>query len=65
MNEPAVDALGPHDVDVRLAVFNRKVWALGSAGVEVPLTLYRDGLTFEVWVNSSERAKFLKAPRMH
>jgi len=48
-----------------LAAFYRKVWALGSAGVEVPLTLYRDGLTFDVRVNSSERAKFLKAPKMH
>ena len=43
----------------------RKVWSLGHAGVEVPLTLHRDGLTFEVRVNSSDRAKLLKAPRMH
>ena len=35
------------------------------AGVEVPLTLYREGVTFDVRVNSSDRAKFLKAPRMH
>ena len=48
-----------------LAQFYRKVWSLGQAGVEVPLTLYRDGVTFEVRVNSSDRAKFLKAPRMH
>ena len=48
-----------------LAQFYRKVWALGSAGVEVPLTLYRDGVTFDVRVNSSDRAKFLKSPRMH
>jgi S1-C subfamily serine protease len=48
-----------------LAQFYRKVWSLGEAGVEVPLTLYRDGVTFEVRVNSSDRAKFLKAPRMH
>jgi S1-C subfamily serine protease len=48
-----------------LAGFYRKVWSLGQAGVEVPLTLYRDGVTFEVRVNSSDRAKFLKAPRMH
>jgi len=48
-----------------LAAFYRKVWALGNAGVEVPLTLYRDGVSFDVRVNSSERAKFLKAPRMH
>jgi S1-C subfamily serine protease len=48
-----------------LAGFYRRVWALGQAGVEVPLTLYRDGVTFDVRVNSSDRAKFLKAPRMH
>ena len=48
-----------------LASFYRKVWALGQAGVEVPLTLYRESVTFDVRVNSSDRAKFLKAPQMH
>jgi len=48
-----------------LAELYRKVWSLGTAGVEVPLTLYRDGVTFDVCVNSSDRAKFLKAPRLH
>ena len=48
-----------------LAGFYRKVWSLGQAGVEVPLTLYREGMTFDVAVNSSDRAKFLKTPRMH
>jgi S1-C subfamily serine protease len=48
-----------------LAAFYRKVWSLGEAGVEVPLTLYREGVTFDVGVNSSDRAKFLKAPRLH
>ena len=48
-----------------LAGFYRKVWALGQAGAEVPLTLYREGVTFDVRVNSSDRAKFLKTPRMH
>ena len=48
-----------------LAAFYKKVWALGHAGVEVPLTLYREGVTFDVQVNSSDRAKFLKAPRLH
>jgi S1-C subfamily serine protease len=48
-----------------LASVYRKVWALGSAGVEVPLTLYRDGVTFDVRVNSSDRTKFLKSPRLH
>ena len=48
-----------------LGGFYRKVWALGNSGVEVPLTLYREGVTFDVRVNSSDRMKFLKAPRMH
>jgi len=48
-----------------LSAFYRKVWSLGEAGVEVPLTLYREGVTFDVAVNSSDRAKFLKAPRVH
>ncbi len=45
--------------------FYRKVWSLGEAGVEVPLTLYREGVTFDVAVNSSDRAKFLRTPRLH
>jgi S1-C subfamily serine protease len=48
-----------------LAQFYRKVWSLGQAGVEVPLTLYREGVTFEVRVNSSDRARFLKGPKLH
>ena len=48
-----------------LAAFYRKVWSLGHAGVEVPLTLYREGVTFDVRVDSSDRAKFLKGPRLH
>lgn len=57
-------AVAGHDV-TDLGGFYRRVWALGQAGVEVPLTLYREGVTFEVRVNSSDRAKFLKGPRMH
>jgi S1-C subfamily serine protease len=48
-----------------LAQLYRTVWALGPAGVDVPLTLYREGDTFDVAVKSSDRAKFLKAPRLH
>ena len=48
-----------------LAQFYRKFWALGPAGVDVPLTLYREGDTFNVSVKSSDRAKFLKAPKLH
>jgi S1-C subfamily serine protease len=48
-----------------LAGFYRLVWSLGNAGVEVPLTLYREGVTFDVRVNSSDRTKFLKGPQLH
>jgi S1-C subfamily serine protease len=47
------------------AAFYRKLWALGPAGVDVPLTLYREGDTFDVTVKSSDRARFLKGPRLH
>ncbi len=48
-----------------LAALYRRIWSLGSAGVEVPLTLYREGVTFDVRVNSSDRTKFLKGPSLH
>ena len=48
-----------------LGGFYRRVWALGTAGVEVPLMLYREGVSFEVRLNSSDRQKFLKGPRLH
>ena len=47
------------------ATFYRKLWALGDAGVDVPLTLYREGETFDVVVTSTDRAKLLKKPRLH
>jgi S1-C subfamily serine protease len=47
------------------ADFYRKVWSLGTAGVEVPLTLFSGGATFDVVLHSSDRAKFLKRPRLH
>jgi S1-C subfamily serine protease len=48
-----------------LAGFFRRIWAQGSAGVEVPLTVYRDGETMNVRVKSSERNRFLKGPSLH
>ncbi len=48
-----------------LAGFFRKVWSLGKAGVEVPLTIYRDGRTFEPRVTSGDRNRFLKGPSLH
>jgi S1-C subfamily serine protease len=57
----AVDGEDVHD----LAGLYRRIWSLGDAGVEVPLTIYRDGDTFDVRVNSGDRMKFLKAPKLH
>ena len=45
--------------------FYRKLWSLGSAGVDVPLTVHHEGVTFDVTLSSTDRAKLLKAPRLH
>ncbi|MBR0756205.1 serine protease [Bradyrhizobium jicamae] len=45
--------------------FYRKLWSLGSAGVDVPLTVYHEGVTFDVTLSSTDRSKLLKAPRLH
>jgi S1-C subfamily serine protease len=43
----------------------RGIWSLGDAGVEVPLSVFRDGRTFDVRVTSSDRNRFLKTPSVH
>jgi len=48
-----------------LAGLYRRIWSRGAAGVEVPLTVYRDGRTFEQTVVSSDRNRFFKAPSLH
>ena len=45
--------------------FYRKLWALGPAGVDVPLTVYHEGVTFDVTLASTDRARLLKAPQLH
>ena len=47
------------------AGFYRKLWSLGAAGVDVPLTVHHEGVTFDVTLASTDRAKLLKAPRLH
>jgi S1-C subfamily serine protease len=47
------------------AGFYRKLWSLGSAGVDVPLTVHHEGVTFDVVLASTDRARLLKAPRLH
>jgi S1-C subfamily serine protease len=71
---PAKDAdLRPGDVILGvagasvsdLAGLFRKIWALGTAGVDVPLLINRSGTTFEARVRSADRRTFLKGPVLH
>jgi len=48
-----------------LAGLFRRIWAQGQAGVEVPMTIYRDGETMDLRIKSSERNRFLKGPSLH
>jgi S1-C subfamily serine protease len=48
-----------------LAGLFRRIWSLGDAGIDVPLTLHREGDTFQVIVTSGDRNRFLKTPRLH
>jgi len=47
-----------------LAEFYRAIWALGPAGVDVPLTLEREGDTFDVTIRSADRGRFMKTPKL-
>jgi S1-C subfamily serine protease len=47
------------------AGFYRKLWSLGAAGVDVPLTVHHEGVTFDVVLTSIDRNRLLKAPRLH
>ncbi|MGI9421346.1 MAG: S1C family serine protease [Geminicoccaceae bacterium] len=48
-----------------LADMWRKVWAQGEAGVEVPLTLMREGQELEMRLKSADRNSFLKHASVH
>lgn len=48
-----------------LADFFRALWGLGTAGVDVPLTVEREGDVFELRVGSADRNRFLKPARRH
>ena len=47
------------------AGFYRKLWSLGAAGVDVPLTVHHEGVTFDVTLASTYRGRLLKGPRLH
>jgi S1-C subfamily serine protease len=48
-----------------LADLFRKIWGLGAAGVEVPVTLVREGSVSRVRVVSTDRQDLLKKPSLH
>lgn len=48
-----------------LADLFRSIWALGPAGSDIALTVWRDGEAFKRQVASSDRSAFLKSPRLH
>jgi S1-C subfamily serine protease len=48
-----------------LAGLFRRIWAMGDAGVTVPLTVNREGRTFEVSLRSTDRRSLLKGPVLH
>jgi S1-C subfamily serine protease len=48
-----------------LADFYTKLWALGPAGVVVPLRLKREGDVFDVQIRSADRASKLKKRRLN
>lgn len=47
-----------------LATLFRRVWQLGSAGIEVPLSVVRNGEEFETVVRSADRALFQRKGTM-
>ena len=47
-----------------LAEFFRRVWRLGPAGTQIPLTLARNGSPIQVKVRSADRGDFLKKPSL-
>jgi S1-C subfamily serine protease len=48
-----------------LAAFYRSVWSLGEAGVEIPLTLEREGDRFDLSVTSADRSRYLRSAPRH
>ena len=50
---------------VDLASFYKRLWGLGDAGVDAPLTIYRDGRRHDVVIPTADRNRVSSAPRLH
>jgi len=48
-----------------LADMFRAIWRLGPAGIEVPLTVAREGDVLQITVRSADRDDLLKKPNLH
>lgn len=48
-----------------LARLFRRIWSLGTAGVDVPLAVLRDGAARTINIRSANRYDCLKAPHLH
>jgi S1-C subfamily serine protease len=59
-----ISQVGDRDITT-LADFYRHLWALGSAGVSVPLTTIRGGTSLHLNVRSVDRSDLLKRPQGH
>ncbi len=56
-----VDGIEVHD----LASYYHTVWAIGPAGIEVPLEIVREGSGFDITIKSADRTSLLKGPVVH
>jgi len=63
MTGDVVVGVGDHRVTT-LAEMYRAIWGRGAAGVEIALTLARDGTPLRVRVRSADRRDFLRKPRL-
>jgi S1-C subfamily serine protease len=59
-----ISQVGDRDV-TGLADFYRRLWALGAAGIGVPLTTIRGGTSLHLNVRSVDRTDLLKRPQAH
>jgi S1-C subfamily serine protease len=57
-------AVGDVEVNDLIALW-RSIWARGSAGTVIPLRVSRARAMIDTAVTSSDRARFLKGPRLH
>ncbi|MBN9083305.1 MAG: signal protein PDZ [Rhizobiales bacterium 62-17] len=63
-NGDIVIAIGGKPIN-SLAQLYRTIYAQGDAGCDIPMTLHRDGVTFDVSVRSGDRTQMFKAPKLH